>query len=145
MYSIALGFSDNWKVKLLGSYRDDDLKAAFWETILSFREWQRLSQSETLLQYHTTFPTTSITFTDACTICICKEEHLFAECLYLIPSKRPVGWKHRPEILTQIKDKLSRTEWGSRKILIQHLQREDKAALERLSPLKNDDLMPDSA
>ena len=78
-------------------------------------------------------------------MCICKEEHRFAECLYLIPSKGSIRWKHRSEISDQIKDKLGRTEWESRKVLIQHLQREDKAALEQLSLPEDDDPMPDNA
>jgi len=42
--------------------------------------------------------------------CLCGQEHLYSECPYLIPSKRPDGWSPDPQIALQVSDAVNRSE-----------------------------------
>jgi hypothetical protein len=57
--------------------------------------------------------------------CLCRLDHKFADCPYLIISKQPIGWIADPKIKLEIQDKLGRIE--SLRTTVERVQREAAA------------------
>ena len=39
-------------------------------------------------------------------VCLCGKKHLFSDCYYITPSKRPDAWKGKPETFKSINQKI---------------------------------------
>lgn len=98
----------------------------FYSFVQKYREI-RTQKNANHIRIHGVFNTRQPTLGQGCTKekrdCLCKEDHRFAECPYLIKSKREEDWIPDPEIQRQIDQKLRGSE--ALCTIISKLQKED--------------------
>jgi len=113
--TFSSGFSDYWQNRLIDA---DATKPDFYELVQKYREWRAdntLRDSRNRFQNHTypVGPRLNGKNEDGKSVCLCGEDHKYAECLYLIEQLRPHGWLETsadPVIVRKIEDILSRSE-----------------------------------
>jgi hypothetical protein len=105
------------------------------ELIKKYRLYLRTTQNQAKARgSHGAFPTslqgkdTDGKDTDSKPKCVCQSYHYYAECPYLIESKRPKDWKLDEDIQKKIEDTLKKDHWKRRKV-----ESVKKAAKEALS------------
>jgi hypothetical protein len=109
---IATSFSYDWDRQLIKTTENDLNKPSFKEMIQELRELKRLADSRLPAQArHGAFPA-SFQGMDPegnpiVLWCICGEQHRYAACNYLIPERRPTGWKPVPSIQKKVDDAMA--------------------------------------
>ena len=116
IHPIAPAFANAWEINLINGIGNAN---NFMETVRKYREFRRNTQYWEKLQ-DTHEAHTHKVFTDEALVgttrssskglCLCKQDHNFKDCPYLIQTKQPEGWKADPEIQTRIQSKLDNSE-----------------------------------
>jgi hypothetical protein len=114
------GFADYWRNRIQDQGIPENMD--FYTLIQKYRE-VRTEKYANHIRMHGAFHVQKPTLGRQ-RDCLCGEDHRFAECPYLILSKREEGWIPNPGVQNQIDQKLERSE--ALRTTVLRLQKEDK-------------------
>jgi hypothetical protein len=111
------GFTNYWNNK----FSEPEKKPAFKDLVQRFREFRRIRQGESNKTGGGTHGTFAATLqgrdkdgNEQKKKCLCGGFHLYADCYYLIESKRPKGWNPNPEIQKKVEKMIENPFWKKR-------------------------------
>jgi len=104
--AIDSGYSSTQEYFLNQKIKSSDRLPELYDLIEDFRNHYRRTEALKPIASHSAFATLDGQDQSGVKVCLCGKKHLFSDCYYITPSKRPNEWKGKPEIFKSINQKI---------------------------------------